>query len=408
MQYFSDFENILIHAANCYGKDKLPFDERIQFMKENGRNLRSMIDSADDKPMFTRSILEIERVLRGEQTSLPIEFDATASGLQMLAIMAGCHTTAENVGLVNPNVRADVYNYGIGHMNSYLPESLHIGGQGGLVRDDFKDAFMPHFYFSKREPKLIFGNKTPEHIAFLKSAYDLAPGAHAVMEDIFGAMVHRGRHETTEYKWTMPDHHTCLTRVFVKEDAKVELEELKNKNGNSSTFTHRMEINAPKEDDVSLVANVTHGTDGFVVREMKGRMEHNKADCLKVVEVGQGCRVTDRTKMVSIYEVDRILRMGDKYDGDDNTIALTLEIIDKIMNNPWARMYTIHDAFKTLAPYCNQMRQYYVDICASMSESQFLESILRELYGIPNLKHTKEGCGIALAEKIRGSNYAIC
>ncbi|ARM71051.1 hypothetical protein pVco7_gp062 [Vibrio phage pVco-7] len=262
---------------------------------------------------------------------------------------------------------------------------------------------MTHFYFSKAEPKKVFGDNTVELLAFYSAVNDMAPGANALMDDIFGAMK---RDTATEYKWTLPDGHTAFTRVMVTKDRTVELEELKNASGKASTFTHRMEVNEPNDKDVSLVANVTHSCDGFVVREMGGRMNHNKHRLLKTLDVTRGCRVTNRDKMVSIFEVDALL--SGKQDYDDNTLGLLAEVCESVLENPSAPMKSVHDEFKTMAPYCNQMRRYYTDILAQMAESNMIQDILRELYHNPNLVYQKEGDGMALAEAIRGSNYAIC
>lgn len=410
MNTYTDFEYLLINVANAAGHDKLLFEERIEWAKSNGKKLMSLADEADDKAAFIRGVLEIQRVLNGRETNLPVGLDATASGLQMLAVASGCIITAGNVGLVDPNKRCDVYTACVDGMNIYLPLERHIGlSPEGFTRADIKDPFMTHFYFSKATPKLTFGDKTPEHIAFLKATQDMAPGASELMNDIHGAMLaNGGKSVHTEYMWTLPDYHTALTRVFVKDDLKFELEELKNASGNSSTYTHRVERNQPDDRNVALVADTTHSLDGFVVREMQGRMNYDPNRLLTVLGITKGCKVTDRTKMISIYEADKVLREMDKYTGNDNDLAILGEVIESVIYNPRAPLITVHDEFKTLAPYCNQMRQYYINILAQMAESNIMQDILRQLYKNPNLIYRKYGDGNALATAIRGSNYAIC
>lgn len=261
---------------------------------------------------------------------------------------------------------------------------------------------MTHFYYSKEQPKKVFGANTVELLAFYKAVEKMAPGANILMNDIYGAV----RDDALEYFWTLPDGHTAFTRVLVNKKFKVELEELKNGAGNNSTFTHMMEVNAADDKYVALVANVTHSVDGFLVREMQGRMNHNKQQLLKALDVTVGCKVTNRDKMVSIYEVDALLK--GKQDYDDNTLGLLREVIESVIDNPVAPMKSVHDEFKTMAPYCNQMRQYYIDILSQMSEAKFIEPILQQLYKNPSLRYEKEGCGMVLAQAIRGSNYAIC
>ncbi|AGI61842.1 DNA-directed RNA polymerase RNAP2 [Vibrio phage VCO139] len=408
MNKYTPIQYIMIQIANSFGKDKLLFEERIEWVKTNGKKLRTLADEADDKAQYIRAVLELERVLNGQKfTNLPIGLDATASGLQILSILSGCVTTGSQVGLVIPNKRCDVYTALGNHMNEYLPEDKQIvlsgtPREGQFTRSDLKQPLMTHFYFSKEQPKKVFGDNTVELIAFYKAVEQMAPGANALMHDIYGAM----RKEATEYKWTLPDGHTAFTRVFVEKDFKVELEELKNRSGNSSTFTHRMNVNAPNERDVALVANVVHSVDGFLVREMQGRMNHNKKQLLKVLDVTAGCKVTNRDEMVSIYEAEHLLNGKTQY--TDNTLGLLREVIESIIENPVAPMTSVHDQFNTVAPFCNQMRQYYIDICAQMTESNMIQNILRELYFNPNLRYVKEGKHLELAKAIRNSNYSIC
>ncbi|AGI61766.1 DNA-directed RNA polymerase RNAP2 [Vibrio phage JA-1] len=408
MNKYTPIQYIMIQIANSFGKDKLLFEERIEWVKTNGKKLRTLADEADDKAQYIRAVLELERVLNGQKfTNLPIGLDATASGLQILSILSGCVTTGSQVGLVIPNKRCDVYTALGNHMNEYLPEDKQIvlsgtPREGQFTRSDLKQPLMTHFYFSKEQPKKVFGDNTVELIAFYKAVEQMAPGANALMHDIYGAM----RKEATEYKWTLPDGHTAFTRVFVEKDFKVELEELKNRSGNSSTFTHRMNVNAPNERDVALVANVVHSVDGFLVREMQGRMNHNKKQLLKVLGVTAGCKVTIRDEMVSIYEAEHLLNGKTQY--TDNTLGLLREVIESVIENPVAPMTSVHDQFNTVAPFCNQMRQYYIDICAQMTESNMIQNILRELYFNPNLRYVKEGKHLELAKAIRNSNYSIC
>lgn len=408
MNKYTPIEYIMIHIANSFGKDKLLFEQRIEWVKQNGKQLRNLAATADDKAQYIRGVMELERVLNGQRwTNMPIGLDATASGLQMLSVLSGCVTTGKQVGLVDPNKRCDAYTECGNTMNLFLPEDKQIilsgvAREGQFTRQMLKDPFMTHFYFSKAQPKKVFGDGTIELLAFYKAVELMAPGANALMQDIFGAMFA----EATEYMWTLPDGHTALTRVMDTVKVKVELEELKNASGKASTFTHIMEVNQAKEGDVSLVANVTHSVDGFVVREMQGRMQHDKRQLLKVLDVTTGCHVTDRSKMVSIYEADMLL--NGKTDYDDNTLGLLREVVESVIDNPVAPMKSVHDEFKSTAPYLNQMRQYYIDILAQMAESNMIQDILRQLYKNPSLIYRKEGDAQELAKAIRGSNYAIC
>lgn len=145
MNKYTPLEYICIHIANSFGKDKLLFEERIEWVKQNGKQLRKLAEHADDKAQYIRGVLELERVLAGQKTTnMPIGLDATASGLQMLSVMSGCMTTASQVGLVDPNKRCDAYTACGDHMNIFLPEDKQIvlsgvPREGQYTRKDLKD-----------------------------------------------------------------------------------------------------------------------------------------------------------------------------------------------------------------------------------------------------------------------------
>ncbi|WVI66506.1 RNA polymerase [Vibrio phage pVco-7] len=127
MKTFTPIEYICIHIANSFGKDKLLFEERIEWVKQNGKVLRKLAGQADDKAQYLRGVLELERILNGQRTTnMPIGLDATASGLQILSVLSGCMVTASHVGLVDPNKRCDAYTACGDTMNFYLPEEKQI------------------------------------------------------------------------------------------------------------------------------------------------------------------------------------------------------------------------------------------------------------------------------------------
>jgi hypothetical protein len=115
------FRWLLINAANCYGLDKVSFDERVAWAKEfcdeierSVESPRSMLGwwSKADKPFaFLAACREIMLAEDNPRflTRLPIGFDHTASGIQHLALIGLDAKAAGLVNLVDCAAPHDIY-----------------------------------------------------------------------------------------------------------------------------------------------------------------------------------------------------------------------------------------------------------------------------------------------------------
>jgi len=112
---------LYVHAANCWGYDKVSFDDRYKWTHENLKNLILYSSSPlehkgwndADKPMeFLKTCHHIKNVQeQGEEyvCDLPVSVDATCSGLQILSILMRDTNTAEKVNVVPSVVPQDIY-----------------------------------------------------------------------------------------------------------------------------------------------------------------------------------------------------------------------------------------------------------------------------------------------------------
>lgn len=408
MQTFTPFEYLMIAIANAQGLDKKLFEERIEWTKSNGKHLRNFIDDAEDKPKYVRCVMELERLLSGQtKSNLMIGLDATASQLQMMSALCGCHKSAYNVNLIDPTKRLDVYMSLLNAMNQYLPEDKWIqaskdGIGGGFTRDSLKKPLMHSLYDSTKTPRDTFGKGSIELTSFYNALdNDVAVGCRKLQADIRAAY----EYEKLQYEVTMPDGFEAITKVMRADDKTVELEELLNPNGNASHFTHRIKINAPDEEYRALGADMIHRTDSFVLRELKRRTRHNKVDLLKVMEITEGCRVTNTDKFISLREVELLLK--GKQDYSDNDLGQLRSKIELVIDNPVFDVVSVHDEFECHLTNMNYTRKYYADILAEIAESRLCENLLQQLYGKPSLAYEQEGDGKALAQLIRQANYHL-
>lgn len=241
MQTFTPLEYMYIALANHFGYDKENWDVRLK----EGKSLykqRFLVDTWEpaEPMMFRKTLKAIEDVLDGKPTGYLVSLDATASGLQILACLLGCHDTARNVNLIDTGKREDVY--------SKVAEVMVTHG-ANVTREDIKKPLMTTFYGSKEQPKQLFGEGTTELAAFYQTLEEELGGALEAMDDIQSCW----QGNTLVHQWTLPDGHTAYVPVMVHKASKVEIDEL-----GHTTFTHHHVVNEADEYGISLAANVVH------------------------------------------------------------------------------------------------------------------------------------------------------
>lgn len=398
MQEFSGFDYIKIDVANNFGLDKELFEDRIQWVDDNMDNLESLVTAADEPPLYLKAVMALRDAQNHVPTGHVMGFDACASGLQVMAAVIGCETTARNVGLVDPNVRADIYTTTTGVMGNLLGADVPV--QRKLV----KKAQMTHFYGSKKQPKDLFGEDSPELAAFYKANWTVAPGACELMEDLMGAW----QPFALVHQWNLPDGFHARVKVIEETDVKVEVDEL-----NHATFTHRFKENKGTKKGLSIAANIVHSIDGMVVREMNRRCNHSKgrlAYCLDLIEKALTAfdamdqEITCTNKFISLVEVEH-LNKNNVWDCEPNDLLRLRALIKEVLDRPSFEIITVHDEFKCSPNHMNHVRYWYKEILAELAESTVMEDILNQIHGTTGGKLDKYSKN--LAKKIRGSNYAL-
>jgi DNA-directed RNA polymerase len=256
MQQFSGLEYIKIDIANQFGHDKLTWDQRIDFVDQNINQLEALEASANDPILYAKAVRALADAHNGAATGYMVGLDATASGIQIMAALQGCKTTACAVNLIPTGIREDVY-------QSVADQMTERTGRP-LDKATVKKPVMTTFYGSKKQPEEVFGEDTTELRAFYKTLDDMLPGAMDCMNDIQGCW-QSGAHL---HKWTLPDGHVASVKVMQSVDKKIEVDEL-----NHATFTHRAYVNQGTDTGLSLAANVVHSIDGFIVREQVRRSD---------------------------------------------------------------------------------------------------------------------------------------
>lgn len=254
-QSFTPYEYMLISIANTSGLDKETWDDRIAFGKDFvSLPFQEQVDECaanfDEKFLGHRAILAHRDICAGKPTGYRMQFDATSSGLQIMACLTGCPITAETCNLIDNGKRNCSYSRGVEAMNA-------LGAN--ITRNDIKNPLMTTFYGSTAKPKQLFGERLyPLYINMLKKRFK---GAYELIDVLLG--LHNP--EALKYTWPLPDGHKANVTVKKTKDFKIEVPEF-----NKRSFTYRTEVHAPKNEeddyDVSLLANIVQSLDGWTVR----------------------------------------------------------------------------------------------------------------------------------------------
>jgi len=109
MQEFTGFEYVKISLANHYGLDRLNWDERLEWVDRHTGHLDMMASTAKEPVLYRKTLRAFHAALNQEPSGYICMLDATASGLQIMACLSGCHQTAKNVNLINTGHREDAY-----------------------------------------------------------------------------------------------------------------------------------------------------------------------------------------------------------------------------------------------------------------------------------------------------------
>lgn len=80
MQQFTGYEYLMIDIANQTERDKLSFEDRIEWVKTHMDELETLADSADKKPLFIKAVMALRKAQNHQPTGHIVGFDATCSG----------------------------------------------------------------------------------------------------------------------------------------------------------------------------------------------------------------------------------------------------------------------------------------------------------------------------------------
>lgn len=409
---YTGFEYLLIDCANHYGLDKLTFEDRIAWGREHLDELESFTGKAESAYLFMKSVAAIRKAQQGIPTGHLVALDAVCSGMQIMSAITGCLSGARATGLVDPNRRADAYTELTQRMQVILGSNIHV------TRKDAKAALMTSCYGSKEQPKIIFGEDTPELAAFYQACMEMAPGAFELLQELLDtwqpyALVHA---------WKLPDGYDARVKVMQREETRIEVDEL-----DHASFTYEYYVNQGSKKGLSNVANVVHSIDAFILRELVRRCNHYGLN-IKAINNWLTAAVLERGNQTPGVDYDLLegehqyfieqyqrsgqptaailpwLNASNVHDLPIGLLHDLVRITNSMLEYKAFPVVTIHDSFASHPNNCNWVRHWYKEILAELADSEILSDIMSQLHQSPG---SYGKLSPDLSKYIRQSNYSL-
>lgn len=371
---FTAREWLLMDVARCYGLDKATWSERLEWAKKHTTWMRGAAE-----PFLYESALAASKASRTDHL---ISLDATASGIQCLALMAQDKDSALAV-----NLGTDVIN------NPYKRVQEQMGEH--YLYDKVKKALMTSFYESVATPMDLFGN---DYHRFVNAASTMLPGPWAMKDAIASCMTFKDF-----YSWTMMDGFKVNMEVTAPVECSMDIG-----NGHMMEWIeHRRAKVATK----GLTANVTHSLDALVLREVIRRAHtprpvwnNNNFKKLRDKDIALMQSVL-RWQQSQFLSVEFLEHMD-----EHNGCHVPQELRDRVDQLTLAdNMYIqpIHDCYRVKATDANTLFAIVKETMADLAYAKTAEWILKQLnyQGTINDSPTKRA---ELREQVMRSQYLIC
>lgn len=211
------------------------------------------------------------------------------------------------------------------------------------------------------------------------------------------------------HDWVLPDNFHVHVKVMTQMRETVHFL--------NEPFDVFYKVNAPQPEGRSLGANTIHSIDGMIVREITRRCDYNPEhiqrlrDWIAESSFGNGT-LTDDDKMVLIlwdrykntgYLSARILDyLNPQNLGHVDTTKL-LELLDSLPERPF-RVVTIHDCFRCLPHYGNDLRKQYNLQLEMIARSNLLSDLISQIIGKPVQIGKMDP---SMIQQIPHTNYAL-
>lgn len=409
MKTYTGAEYLAIDLANHYGLDKLLFEERIQWVKDNFHHLLDLVDEADEPELYYKAVLNFYKAAKGEATGHMVALDAICSGIQIMSCLTGCRKGATATGLLKSDIRPDAYTSVLDAMNNILNQDNKKNIQ--LARKDIKRAVMTSCYGSKKVPTELFGEGYLLQV-FRQATEEVAYGAFKLLDILRDTW----KPSALSHSWTLPDLHYVDIKVMQLQEKRLEIDEL----GHYKMSVQYYE-NIGQEKGVSNVANIVHSIDAYILRQMIRRCNYdyyqvkiaqqiirNYLDNPEPQEPQDTLFNQHVAKQIKANFIDPVVL---QYLNENNVCEAPVEYLERLLGlldwmseHPPFEISPVHDAFMCLPNNCNRLRACYIKLMSELAASKTLDCILSDLYG----EETEFEKLADISQEILNSEYAIC
>lgn len=376
MKSFTALEYLKIDIANNMGLDKKSWEERLDWFNTNENQLENLIDKADSPALYYAGVKAYRNIQRDPDyiNTYPISLDATSSGVQILACLTGDRLAAMCCNVLSTGSREDCYT------SIYKKFAKLVGNNPLITRDKVKKAIMTSCYGSQATPRELFGDYIQ---VFEQIMSQECPYVWALNKYLLKAW----NSSISEYGWVMPDNFHVHVKVYEKIEEEFAFMDKAYK------FIH--EENKPSIYGRAYSANCAHSIDSLFMREICAMAMHDpeKINNIKSLLNQKKYNLANTTKenkdmVSSLVRLSResgflSARILDYL--DEGTISLVprdalQEILDNIPAKPF-EVIGIHDCYRVLPNYGNDIRRLYIFQLYKLARSNMLEFILTQLLG---------------------------
>lgn len=396
-QTFTGREYLKIDIASNFGLEKADWDDRLAWFDAHEHCLLEMLPNADEPALYYAGVKAWEDVKAGLPTGYMISLDATSSGLQLLAVLTGDLSAARLCNVVDTGHRQDAYTNVYGTMLAQLDETAKI------TRDMAKDAIMTSFYGSTAIPRQVFGEGALLDV-FYHTMQRVAPAAWELNE----AFLALWNPEAYSHDWVLPDNFHVHVKVMNQIRETVHFL--------NQPFDVFYKVNQPMAEGRSLGANTIHSIDGMIVREITRRCDYDPKQLHAVIDAFENPKEIDLDHPKA--EMCRILWQHYEYSGylsarildylvpeTSGLVAkdVIYQMISTFPEKPF-KVVSIHDCFRCLPNYGNDLRRQYNLQLAMIAQSNLLSYLLSQLVQRPvNIGKLHPNLSDAIIE----TNYAL-
>jgi hypothetical protein len=378
MRKFTGLQYLAIDIASNYGLDKLTWDERLDWFAQHKDCLHEMLATAETPALYFAGVQAYEASQKGEASGYPISLDATSSGLQILAALCGDRMAAELCNVV-PFSKDGVAQRRDGYTVVYQQMLAELGTAANIKRADVKQAIMTALYGSEAVPKAVFG-EGQQLACFYDTMKELAPYAWELNQ----AFLSFWNPDARMNSWVLPDNFHVHVKVMGTVTERIHFL--------NQPVDVTKKVNMCKEEGRSLGANTIHSIDGMIVREMNRRCNYDPATISRVWDALEGKgeigEDADDEMVMTLWKNFRdsgylSARILDHLRVDNIDLVGEIEIRELLLSLPKKpfQIMTIHDCFRCLPNYGNDLREQYNLQLALIAKSELLGYLLHQITG---------------------------